>query len=227
MPPNLVAVAEREEPIRRLAVPLPLHECLPGGRPWEVEVGFGKGRYLLRRAADEPEGRFLGIEVVSKYYHLVRRRMRHRRIGNLVLVRGEALYLLAAVLPRHFAAAVHVYFPDPWPKARHQKRRLFDADTVDLVLGLLAPGGRLYFATDFTEYGGRVAELLAAHPAVELERRASWPEGPRTNYEMKYERDGRPIVRLEARCGAAAGLHPTGRASVLAATARAEEHEGE
>ena len=226
MPPCLVAVAEREEPLRRLQAPLPLAEWLPRDRPWEVELGFGKGRYLLRRAREEPEGRFLGIEVVSKYFHLVRRRMRHRGIDNLVLLRGEALYLLATALPRGFAAAVHVYFPDPWPKARHQKRRLFDADTVDLVLGLLAPGGRLFFATDFTEYGGRVARLLAAHPSVRLERHDGWPEGPRTNYEIKYEREGRPIVRLEARCVTAGGLHPEGRAAVVAATARdAEEDE--
>lgn len=223
MPPCLVAVAEREVPLRRLEAPVPLTRWLPGDRPWEVELGFGKGRYLLRRAQQEPEGRFLGVEVVSKYYYLVRRRMRHRGIDNLVLMRGEALYLLATALPRGFASAVHVYFPDPWPKARHQKRRLFDADTVDLVLGLLSPGGRLFFATDFTEYGGRVAELLAAHPAVELERRDAWPEGARTNYELKYEREGRPIVRLEARCAGAAGLHPDGRAAVLAATAHGEE----
>lgn len=223
MPPSLVAVAEREEPLSRQPAPLPLHRWLPGDRPWEVELGFGKGRYLLRRAAAEPAGRFLGVEVVSRYYRLVRRRMRHRGVANLVLLRGEALYLLAAAMPAGIASAVHVYFPDPWPKSRHQKRRLFDADTVDLVLGLLAPGGRLCFATDFTEYGGRVTELLASHPAVELRRLAGWPEGPRTNYELKYEREGRPIVRLEARCREPAGLHPAGRRAVVAATARAEE----
>ncbi len=225
MPPTLVAVAEREEPLRDLATPLPLAEWLARDRPWEVELGFGKGRYRLRRAQEEPAGRFLGIEVVSKYYRLVRRRMRHRGIENLVLLRGEGLYLLATALPRGFASAVHVYFPDPWPKARHQKRRLFETDTVDLVLGLLAPGGRLFFATDFVEYGGRVAELLAGHPGLELHRRESWSEGPRTNYEMKYEHEGRPIVRLEAHCAGSTGLHPAGRAAVVAAPACEEGDE--
>ncbi len=225
MPPSLIAVAEREEPLRQLPVPLPLAEWLAGDGLWEVELGFGKGRYLLRRAQGEPDRRFLGVEVVSRYYRLVRRRMLNRGIENLVLLRGEALYLLATALPRGIAKAVHVYFPDPWPKSRHQKRRLFEADTVDLVLGLLAPGGRLLFATDFIEYGGRVAELLAGHPNLELERPPGWPEGPRTNYEMKYERQGRPIVRLEARCPEEAGLHPEGRPLVVAATARDEEDE--
>ena len=95
---------------------------------------------------------------------------------------------------------MHVYFPDPWPKSRHHKRRLFEVETVDLVLGLLAPGGRLFFATDFLDYGEAVGEILASHPHVEVERRPGpWPEGPRTNYEAKYVREGRPILRLEAR----------------------------
>ncbi len=220
MPPSLIAVAERQEPLEAQPAPLPLADWLPGEGAWEVELGFGKGRYLLRRAAEDPGVRFLGIEVVSRYYRMVRRRMRLRGLDNLMLLRGEALYLLATTLPRGFARAVHVYFPDPWPKARHQKRRLFEADTVDLVLGLLAPGGRLFFATDFSEYGGRVGRLLASHPDLELTRRRGWPEGPRTNYEMKYEREGRPIVRWEARCAAAGGLHPEGRAAVVAAVAR-------
>ena len=217
MPPSLAAFGDREEELRRLPAPLPLDAWLPGDWPWEVELGFGKGRYLLGRAAGVPRGRFLGIEVVSRYYRLARRRMLHRGLGNLVLLRGEALYLLATLLPRGIASTVHVYFPDPWPKSKHLKRRLFEADTVDLILGLLAPGGRLCFATDFIEYGGRVAELLAGHPDLEVEERRSWPEGPRTNYEMKYEHEGRPIVRLEARCRAAAGLHPKGRRTLVAA----------
>ena len=201
-------------------MPLPLGEYLPGAGPLEVELGFGKGRYLLRRAEEDPGRRFLGIEVVTKYYKMVRRRMRFRGLENLLLLRGEALYLLATALPRGIATAVHVYHPDPWPKARHRKRRLFEADTVDLVLGLLAPGGRLWFASDFTEYGGRVAELLDGHPQLEVRRHDAWPEGPRTNYEAKYVRQGRSIVRLEARCAGEAGLHPEGRHAVVAATAR-------
>ena len=126
---------------------LELDELLPGG-PWEVELGFGKGRYLLRRAEESRERRFLGIEVAGKYYRLAATRAERRGLENLLLIRGEALYALSALLPSGFAEAAHVYFPDPWPKSRHQKRRLFDRETVDLVLGTLARGGRLFFATD-------------------------------------------------------------------------------
>jgi len=147
--------------LAQLAAPLPIADLTPGGGPWEVEIGFGKGRYLLRRCLEHPERRFAGIEQVAEYHRRFVSRARRRGAPNWLALRGEALYLLASVLPRGFAAAVHVYFPDPWPKARHHKRRLFDAETVDLVIGLLAPGGRLYFATDFLDYGELVLELLA------------------------------------------------------------------
>jgi tRNA (guanine-N7-)-methyltransferase len=180
-----------------------------------VSVGFGKGNYLLSRCIAAAAGRFLGIEVAGEYHRLFVGRARRRELANWAAIRGEALYLAGAVLPRGFAAAVHVYFPDPWPKSRHLKRRLFDPETVDLVLGLIRPGGRLFFATDFREYGERVAELLAGCPHLSVEPRDAWPEGPRTNYEAKYEVAGRPILRLEATLAAPAALHPLGAAAIV------------
>lgn len=185
---------------------------LPGGDGWEVEIGFGKGRYLLASAAARPDGRFLGVEIAGEYWRLARDRARRRRLGNLLLVRADAVYLLAALLPRGFARRLHVYFPDPWPKTRHHKRRLFDPETVDLLLALLAPGGELYFATDHLAYGEVVEEILASHPAVAVTRwEGPWPDGARTNYEAKYLVEGRPIRRLvvQLRPGVAL-VHPRG-----------------
>lgn len=178
---------------------------------WEVEIGFGKGRYLLRRAEAEPERRFLGIEIAGEYFRLVARRLARRGLANLVLLEGEAQYLAAARLPRGFAEAVHVYFPDPWPKSRHQRRRLFSPESVDLVLGLLRPGGRLFFATDFLDYGVEVRDLLASHPATVVRvLDGPWPEGARTNYEAKYIVEGRPILRLEVELAGEPSPHPRG-----------------
>jgi len=207
--------------LEELQVPLDLGELIPGRKDWEVEIGFGKGRYLLRRAREKPEAGFVGVEVASAYYRLASKRARRRHLENIVLIRGEALYLLAASLPVEFASAVHVYFPDPWPKARHQKRRLFDAETVDLVLGLLSPGGSLYFATDHLDYGTVVYNILKEHPAVEVRViEELWPDGARTNYEAKYIQEGRPILRLEilrTAEEAAELLHPHGHAGVTSA----------
>lgn len=205
--------------LARLPAPLDLGALAPGGGAWEVEIGFGKGRYLLRRCMASPERRFAGIEQVAEYHRGFVERARRRRLANWVALRGEALYLLSSVLPRGFAAALHVYFPDPWPKSRHHKRRLFDPETVDLVAGLLAPGGRLYFATDFLDYGELVVELLSGYPGLAVARREQpWGDGPRTNYEAKYVCQGRPILRLEATLDTAAALHPRGHRAVLAAT---------
>ena len=218
-----VAAGGEDRSIIAWPAPLPLNELIPGIGAWEVEIGFGKGRYLLRRAAEEPDRRFLGIEVAGAYYRLARDRAHRRELRNLVLIRGEAIYLLSAILPVAFAGAVHIYFPDPWPKARHQRRRLFAPESVDLVLGLLAPGGTLSFATDFTEYGELVSELLEEHPCLAVRRfEEPWPEGPRTNYEAKYVVEGRPIVRLEAQLLEGSGaelVHPRGASAVTVAAA--------
>jgi tRNA (guanine-N7-)-methyltransferase len=221
MQPTLVWAGGREVDLRQLQLPLPIDDLAPGDGAWEVELGFGKGRYVLRRAREARGERLLGVEIAAPYYRLARDRAARRGLHNLVLVRGEAVYLMATSLPTTFADAVHVYFPDPWPKDRHRKRRLFDSETVDLVLGLLRPGGELCFATDFLEYGEFVGSLLAAHPAMEVEVvEGAWPEGPRTNYEAKFVAAGRPVVRLVAtrRSAPAADLlHPAGRPGVLSA----------
>lgn len=202
----------------------------PGERsPWELEIGFGKGRYLLHRAEKCPERRFLGIEIAGQYFRIMVDRARRRGLGNVLGIQGEALYALSAALPRGFADVAHVYHPDPWPKARHHKRRLFDPETVDLVLGALRPGGTLFFGTDHLEYGELVVEILERHPAVSLRRLdGPWPDGPRTNYEAKYVREGRPILRVEVTVDpeASAGLHPDGVAGIVAAVRVPGEEEG-
>ena len=215
--PVLVSVAAGDFTLRRArrrrcrstsSSPAP-RRILPG----RSRSASARGAISCAAAWRAPERRFLGIEIAAEYHRLFVGRARRRGVANWLALRGDALYLAAAVLPAGFAAAVHVYFPDPWPKTRHHKRRLFDPETVDLVLGLLRPGGRLFFATDFLDYGERVAELLAGYPGLAVARRDEpWDEGPRTNYEAKYEAEGRPILRLEARLRSAVGaLIPAGR----------------
>ncbi|MEA2195823.1 MAG: tRNA (guanine-N7-)-methyltransferase [Solirubrobacteraceae bacterium] len=222
--PATISTAAGDRTLATVPAPLPLDELVPAsqGNEWEVEIGFGKGRYLLRRSREEADRRrFLGLEVAGEYHGLFAGRARRHGLANWMAIRGDALYLACAVLPAGFASALHVYFPDPWPKVRHHKRRLFDPETVDLVFRLLRRGGRFSFATDFLDYGERVVEILSGYPALRFSRRdRPWDEGPRTNYEAKYEIEGRPILRLEGVLevdGRDAPLHPLGARAVLAA----------
>ena len=219
-----IATGGTQFDLRGVEIPLALESLIPGGESWEIEVGFGRGRYLLSRAEAEPHRRFLGIEIASEYFDLVRRRLVRRGLGNVVLLRGEALFILASVLPAEMTDALHIYFPDPWPKARHSKRRLLDTETVDLALRLVRPGGNIFFATDFLEYGARVQEVLSTHPGLRFEVQAGiWPGGFRTNYEAKYAAEGRPIVRLIVTRSQADGspgtlLHPAAARAIVSAT---------
>ena len=221
----LATIAGQERTLDAEPSPLDLDRLVPGSGPWEVEIGFGKGRFLLAQAKANPSRRYLGIEVVSKYQRLLAGRAARQDVGNLVAIRGEALYLLGSVLPLGFADTLHVYFPDPWPKARHLRRRLFDAESLDLLVGTLRPNGRLCFASDFVEYGEKVVALLEGMPGLTTTRiEAPWPDGARTNYEAKYMREGRPIVRAIAqRTDTVAHLHPHGIAGIVAATSRRQD----
>ena len=209
LPTGEVRLADLDLPVRPFSAEMPV----------EIEIGFGKGRYLLGRAAVEPERGFVGIETALEYYRLTNRRALRQGIENLMTIYGEAEYLMASVLEKGRADAVHVYFPDPWPKVRHRRRRLFEPQSLDLLLAMLRPGGRLFFATDHAEYGERVVEILRGHPVLEVEVLAGpWSDGPRTNYEAKYEIEGRPIRRLIAtltRCTGADLVHPDGRRAMV------------
>lgn len=220
--PARLHTAAGDSTLAQCGAPIPIDRLVPpetAGVPWEVEIGFGKGRYLFERCRTEPGRRFLGIEIAGQYLREWVRKSRKQGLKNFLVLHGDALALLATSLPTGFAEVVHIYFPDPWWKTKHKKRRLLDPETVDLVLRLLAPGGRLSFATDFLEYGEKVAKILSGVPGLEIRRIAEWPEGPRTHYEAKFVAEGRPIVRLEAWFaeGARAGVHPLGERGLLAA----------
>lgn len=224
-----VTVAGRRRLLADLPCPLSAEQLfgsdLPSPAGWHLEIGCGKGRFLLSSARAAPQAGFIGIEMVARYARLLAGRAARQRVENLAVIHGEALYLLATHLPWGFADSLHIYFPDPWPKSRHHRRRLLDAATVDLVLGVLKPGGRLNFATDYLDYGEAVVELLENAPSIaEIRcRRGEWPDGVRTNWEGKFMTEGRPILRLEAERAVAdvPCLHPLGRDRILAATADA------
>ena len=168
--------------------------------PVEVEVGFGKGLFLVRAAQASPAVNFLGIEVVRKYQLFTATRLAKRGLANVRLALADARLLLRECVPSASVQAVHVYYPDPWWKKRHLKRRVFTAEFAAQCERVLRPGGRLYVVTDVAEYFAVITDLVARHtrlrplPLPDLRAPADDLDYL-TNFERKFRKQGKPIHR--------------------------------
>ena len=175
-------------------------------RPVELELGTGKAGFLLRRAQAHPERNFLGIEWANKYYRYAVDRMQRWQATNVRLLRADASHFIRIVCPRDSLAALHVYHPDPWPKKRHHKRRLFQKPFVDAAAACLVPGGHWAVQTDHAEYFEIIRALLRSHPQL-VETPFDDPdfgvEAARvaTNFEIKYLREGRRMYQIAVKRG--------------------------
>jgi tRNA (guanine-N7-)-methyltransferase len=173
-------------------------------RPVELEVGSGKGLFLANAAKARPDHHFLGVEVSRKYARKAAERVAKQGLTNARVLPGDARLFLARHVPPASLRAVHIYFPDPWWKARHKKRRVFCEPFVADVERALEPGGDFHLATDVEEYFGVMRTLMAAHPAF-AEQPPPAPNLPEhdldylTNFERKYRLEGRPIFRAHYR----------------------------
>jgi tRNA (guanine-N7-)-methyltransferase len=178
--------------------PLDWAALFPADRPVEMEVGFGKGLFLISAAEHHPEVNYLGIEIERKYQLHTATRVAKRNLPNVKLVCGDARAFLRDAVPTAALQALHVYFPDPWWKRRHQKRRVFTAEFATQAARIVRPGGHLHIATDVEEYfhvmQGLVTEQPAFHP-VPLPVPAEGEPEALTNFERKYRLEGRPIYR--------------------------------
>jgi tRNA (guanine-N7-)-methyltransferase len=166
-------------------------------RPVEMEIGTGKGRFLLAEAAARPGVGFFGVEWSLKYVRLARERAERLGLRNVRLLRADARHVVADLLPDASLERIHVYCPDPWPKKRHHKRRFFAAPVVPHLERVLAPEGTLHVSTDVPGYFQEIRAVLAAHTGLaEITEPPLAPaEGGRTSYEAKYLQAGRVIHR--------------------------------
>ena len=170
--------------------------------PVEVEIGTGKAGFLLRRARAHPERNFLGIEWANQFFRFAADRLRRWGVTNTRMVRTDASHFIRVQCPRDSLSALHVYHPDPWPKKRHHKRRLFQPAFVEAAVACLVVGGRLAVQTDHAEYFEIIRSLLLER--ADLERVAFGDPvygideagGPATNFEIKYRKAGRDIYQL-------------------------------
>jgi tRNA (guanine-N7-)-methyltransferase len=166
-------------------------------RPVEVEIGPGRGDVLLAFAAASPKRNFFGVERTGGAAATIAARAAARGLANVRVVAGDARCIVTELVPDASVAAYHVYFPDPWPKTRHRKRRLASADFADALARTLAPGGTVDVASDL----GAVVEAFAA----ELERAAlvrvpsARAARPITHFERKYAGGGTYQARFSRR----------------------------
>ena len=170
--------------------------------PLEIEVGTGKGLFLASAAAETRERDFLGIEVSQKYARYAASRLAKRGLHNACVVHGDALRVFREVFSDACLAAVHVYFPDPWWKARHKKRRLMNAGFLADIERTLEPDGRLHFWTDVQEYFETTIELIKQvtrfdGPLLVPERRAEHDLDYRTHFERRTRLSGEAVYRAQ------------------------------
>ena len=177
-----------EDPILAVAAIFANHH------PVEVELGFGKGRFLLDAAQRRPEHNFIGVEVAGKYLRLAHDRALKRDLTNLRFIHGDAREFVEFFLPAGAVHALHVYFLDPWPKKKHHKRRLLDEGFFEEALRVLEVSGRLWIATDHDDYFEAILEGLEAAVERFTLVEAVW-DGATTNYEDKFVSLGSTIHR--------------------------------
>jgi len=181
-----------------------LRELFAQDGPVELEIGSGKGTFLLRQAQAHPDRNYLGIEWANKFYKYAADRFARWGLSNARILRADARHFVMHRLAPACLDALHIYHPDPWPKKRHHKRRLMQPDFAAAAVAALKPGARLAIQTDHSDYFEQICCVLNATEGLE---ETDWAdedfgtvgEDVRTNFEIKYEREGRQFYRLAFR----------------------------
>ena len=166
--------------------------------PVEIEIGCGKGRFLLETSRQHPETNYVGVERALKYVQYAKERLLKGNATGVFLIWSDAAYLVDRYIREGTVDAYHVYFPDPWPKKRHRKRRLFRNKVwlCGLIRTLNASRGRIHIATDYAEYFDEIHECLTHTPPLVYLPPDSLEIGHiPTSFEMKYRAEGRRIYR--------------------------------
>jgi len=167
--------------------------------PFELEIGSGKGTFLVQQAMLRPNTNYLGIEWAKAYWRYAADRLRRHGLDNVRMLHADAGEFVPWYCPDNLFRVVHVYFPDPWPKKRHHKRRTINAEFLRQLHRVLTPGGAVRLVTDhdgyfewMNEHADQVADLFDRQPFQPPES-ADEGEVVGTNFERKYRREGRPF----------------------------------
>ncbi|MDY7029907.1 MAG: tRNA (guanosine(46)-N7)-methyltransferase TrmB, partial [Spirochaetota bacterium] len=147
--------------LRFSSQPLDLEGIFPVSRPVIVEIGFGMGHVTVELARTYPEYNYLGIEVYPPGVGRVLNAIHTMNLENLRVIQADAAQVLESMIPAESIHGFHIFFPDPWPKKKHHKRRLLQAGFLHTIAGRLQPGGYFYAVTDWEDYAEKILEAVA------------------------------------------------------------------
>lgn len=175
-------------------------EVCRAGRPLEVDLGCGDGSFLVEMARQYPERDFVGTERLLGRVRKVCRKITRLRLENARVLRLESRYTVEWLLPAESVSRLHLLCPDPWPKLKHQRRRIFQPEFLESVRQALVPGGEFLFMTDHEEYFVWARQRALAYGMLEL---LEWEEDsffyPKTDFQVQWEGEGKCMFRLRCR----------------------------
>lgn len=156
--------------------------------PVILEIGFGMGRTTAEIAHAHPENNYLGVEVHTPGVGSMLKEIQTHALDNVRIIQHDAVEVITHMIGDDSLSGIHIYFPDPWPKKRHHKRRLIQPELVNLLARKLAPGGYLHCATDWEDYATQMLEVLSAEPLLK-----------NTTDGFSARPEWRPITKFEQR----------------------------
>jgi tRNA (guanine-N7-)-methyltransferase len=157
--------------------------------PTILEIGFGMGETTEKIALSRPDDNFLGVEVFNAGVGSLLKRIEASALNNIRIIQHDAVEVVRDMIAPDSLAGVHIYFPDPWPKKRHHKRRLIQSPFVALLASRLAPGGYMHCATDWEQYAQQMLEVLSAEPQL-ANTAAGYAPRPDFRPQTKFETRG-------------------------------------
>lgn len=172
-----------------------LERLFPSAQPLEVELGSGDGGFIAQWAKLVPERNFLAVERLLGRLRKIDRKSRRAGLANVRPLRMEAWYVLEYLLPRASVSAIHIYFPDPWPKRKHRKNRLINEAFTETVARALAPGGTIYLRTDDKDYFDQMVRVFDGNARF---RKTETPEALAvvvTDFEREFNKRGVQTLR--------------------------------
>ena len=158
--------------------------------PTILEIGFGMGETTEKIALARPDENFLGVEVFNAGVGAMLKRIDESGLTNMRIIQHDAVEVLQHMIPAESLAGVHIYFPDPWPKKRHHKRRLIQPPFVHLLAQRVKPGGYIHLATDWENYAEQMLEVLSNEPLLENSVGTGYAPRPDFRPQTKFETRG-------------------------------------